>query len=85
MGVGGLQDFRSRFVASVLSNSNASRVAWAISFALCRSKSISDLVNILGPGEIPSFRLSKAVEGVTETGAPPLPEVPSVPVSELMQ
>ena len=65
--------------------SSASRVAWAISLALCRSKSISDRVNIRGPGEIPSFRLSKAVEGVTELGPPPLLEVPSVLFSELIQ
>ena len=69
----------------LLLSSSASRVAWAISLALCRSKSISDRVNIRGPGEIPSFRLSKAVEGVTELGPPPLLEVPSVLFSELMQ
>ena len=64
---------------------NASRVAWAISLALCRNKSISDRVNIRRTGEIPSFRLSMAVEGVTEAGTPPPFEVPSMLSSEFMQ
>ena len=65
--------------------SNSARVVCAISLALCRSKSISDRVNIRGAGEVPSFRLSKAVEGVTEGLTPPLVEVSSVLLSELIQ
>ncbi len=38
---------------------------------LCRNNSISDGVSIRGAFEVASFRLSKAVEGVTEPGLPP--------------
>ena len=34
---------------------STSLVVWAISLALCRSKSNSDGVNIRGAGEVPSF------------------------------
>ncbi len=63
----------------------ASLMAWAISLALRRSKSISDCFNIRGAGEIPSLRLSKAVDGVSEMFLPPLFEVLSVFLSEFME
>lgn len=44
----------------------------AISCLLRRSNAISDCFNIRGAGEVPSFRLSEAVEGVTEPFLPPL-------------
>jgi len=44
----------------------------AISRLLRRNKAISDGVSIRGAGEIPSFRLSEAVEGVTESLLPPI-------------
>jgi hypothetical protein len=44
----------------------------AISCLLRRSNAISDGFNIREAGEVPSFRLSKAVEGVTESLLPPL-------------
>ena len=50
----------------------------------CRN-SITDGVNIRGAGEEPSFRLRKAVEGVTELVPAPLLEVRSVLLSEFMQ
>jgi hypothetical protein len=46
--------------------SAAFRDTSATSTALRLSKSISDGVSILGKGELPIFRLSNAVEGVTE-------------------
>ena len=64
---------------------NAFRVAWAISLALCRSNTISDRVNIRGAGEIPSLRLSLAVEGVIEADTPAFPEIPSGLSSEFMR
>ena len=57
----------------------------ATSLADCRSKSISYGVNIRGAGEVPSLRLSKAIEGVAEMLAPPLLEVPPVSLSEFME
>lgn len=45
--------------------------ATAISRLLCRSNAISEGVSIRGARKIPSFRLSKAVETVTELGFPP--------------
>lgn len=54
------------------------------SFAHCFSRTISDGVNIRGAGEVPSFRLSKAIEGVSEESFPPLLEVFAVFLSEFM-
>ena len=62
-----------------------SRAIWAISLLLRRSNSISDGVNVRGAGEVPSFRLSEAVEGVTEPFPPPLLEGRSVLLFDLMQ
>ena len=59
-------------------------VTSATSFAHCRSKPISYGVNIRGAGEVPSLRLSKAIEGVAEVFPPPLLEVPAVRLSEFM-
>ena len=41
----------------------------AISFAAWRSNSISDGVSVRGVGHVPSFRWSKAVDGVSEAVA----------------
>ena len=60
-------------------------VTAATSFADCRSKSISNRVSIRGAGEVPSLRLSKAIEGVPELLSPPLLEVRAVFLSELME
>ena len=54
------------------------------SCAHCRSRPISYCVSIRGAGEVPSLRLSKAIEGVTEVFAPPLLEVVAVFLFELM-
>ena len=62
-----------------------SRTTSATSLLLRCSNSISDGVNIRGAGEVPSFRLSKAVEGVTELVPPPQLKVRSALFSELMQ
>ena len=72
-----------RFDAVSLS-ANILRVDSAISWALRRSKSISYGVNVRGAGEVPSLRLSKAVEGVAETLLPPPLELGPVFPSELM-
>ena len=58
---------------------------FAISFKLRRSKSISYRVNIRGVGAIPSLRLSRAIEGVAETFAPPGFEVLPLSLSEFME
>ncbi len=47
-------------------------VTSATSCAHFRSKPISDAVSIRGAGEIPSLRLSKAIEGVAELPPPPV-------------
>ena len=60
-------------------------IASAISFLLRRSKSISDGFSIRGPFQIASFRLSKAVEGVTKLVAPPVLEFHAVSLSKGIQ
>ena len=62
-----------------------SRLTWAISALLRLSKSISDGVSILGAGEVPSFRLSEAVEGVAEALLPPLFEAVGVSLPEFIE
>ena len=57
----------------------------ATSFTHFRSKSISYGVSIRGAGEIPSLRLSKAIEGVAEVFSPPLLEVPPMLLSEFTE
>ena len=78
----GRRAFQARFHGLSL-RAKTSCATWAISFLLCRSKWISYRVNIRGVGEVPSIRLSKAVEGVT-----PFPrsffEVWSVSLSDFM-
>ena len=59
---------------------NTSRVTCATSALLSLSKSISDRVSILGAGEVPSFRLSEAIEGVADVLSPPLFKVMSMSV-----
>ncbi len=59
---------------------NTSRVTCATSALLSLSKSISNRVNILGTGEVPSLRLSEAIEGVADVLSPPLFEVLSMSV-----
>ena len=54
----------------------------AISALLRLSKSISYGVNIRGAGEVPTLRLSKAIEGVAEVFPPPFLEVRPVSFSE---
>ena len=54
------------------SPAKVSRLTWATSALLRLSKAISDGVSILGAGEVPSFRLSEAIEGVAEALLPPL-------------
>ena len=56
-----------------------------ISRLLDRSKSISDSVNIRGVGDMPSFRVSAAAEGVSDAPLPTLLEGRSVLLSELMK
>ena len=76
----GLQSVDVRFLLA-----NTAAADWAISSALRRSKSISDGVSIRGAGEIPSLRLSAAVEGVAEMRLPSLLEIRSVLVSEFIE
>ncbi len=57
----------------------------AISLLLCCSNSISYGVSIRGAGEVPSLRLSEAVEGVVEALPPPLLKIRSVLFAEFMQ
>ena len=61
---------------------STSRVTSAISRTLCRSKPTSYGVNIRGAGEVPSLRLSKAIEGVAEVIPPPCFEVRPMPFLE---
>ena len=70
-------------VASLLARTP--RETSTASFTHSRSKSISYGVNIRGAGEVPSLRLSKAIEGVAEILAPPPLEVSPVLLSELME
>ena len=55
------------------------------SFAHRCSKATSDGVNIRRAGEVPSLRLSKAIEGVAEMFPPPFLEVRAVFPSEFME
>ena len=50
--------------------SRTSIVTLEISRALCLNNSFSYLVSIRGVGEVPSFRLSKSIEGVAEAVLP---------------
>ena len=59
---------------------NTSRVTCATSALLSLSKSISNRVNTLAAGEVPSLRLSAAIEGVADLLPPPLFEVVSMSV-----
>ena len=77
------QPFQRSDVQSLFARTSC--VTWAASFAHCRSKSISDRVNIRGVGEVPSFRVSKAIEGVAEVFLPPRFEVRPVLPSEFME
>lgn len=63
----------------------ASPISRDISRLLDRNKLISDGVNIRGPGEIPSLRMSEAVEGVTEVLLAAISKTGSVLLSELMK
>ncbi len=74
-----LSDCRSSSIATT------AVIASTISFLLRRSKSISDGFSIRGPFQIASFRLSKAVEGVTKLVAPPLLKFHAVSLSKGIQ
>ena len=74
---------RLQFIYLSVLFARTSCATWAISFLLCRSKSISYRVSIRGVGEVPSIRLSKAVEGVTPF-PPSFFEVWSVSLSDFM-
>ena len=52
---------------------------------LFRNNSISDASSIRGAGEVPSFRLSEAIEGVTESLPPPLLKAFPMSLSKFMQ
>lgn len=85
-GIGDRSRFPCRQVSDVSSlRARSSPTSREISRLLDRNKSISDGVNIRGPGEMPSLRMSAAVEGVTEVLLPPLFEAGSVFLFELMR
>ena len=62
-----------------------SSTTWTASLTHCRSKAISDGVNIRGAGEVPSLRLSRVIEGVAENLLAPVLEACAVFLSERME
>lgn len=60
-------------------------VTLEISWALFLNNSSSYAVSIRGAGEVPSFRLSKSIEGVSEVVFPPLLKVFAMGFSQCIQ